>query len=255
MADDQELPDVSTAWRAARARWPGVSVGELEFADWVHARPGALHLEDLYLALACRNGDRHALIAFETLLADLRVLRGIPASDRDELLQRLRTRLLVADGDTPPRIASYNGHGTLDSWLRTAALRQVADLHREQGDAVPADCLFDVPSSAPDPELNYLRGKYGDEVSSALRRGFARLTPRERLLLRQHGVDRLSVGQLAQLYGSHETTIVRRIARARLRLARLGRDELRRRLNASAAEIDSVLRLLDSQLELSFPSC
>src|SRR5512138_2953720 len=94
----------------AEARWPDVSVDRPRFmTHWaaqlgragdVGAAIDQLHLPDLYLAFACADRDPSALRAFGTLLSTVagavRSVDGTPAFV-DEILQRLRTRVLVPE--------------------------------------------------------------------------------------------------------------------------------------------------------------
>src|SRR5262249_11180137 len=83
-----------------------------------------LHVADLYLAFACAAGDASALRAFAAQLASAgAAVRGVDASPAfvDEVLQRLQTRVLVAEAGSAPRILEDAGRGPLENWLRAGA--------------------------------------------------------------------------------------------------------------------------------------
>jgi hypothetical protein len=128
----------------AEERWPEVTVDRRRFVThWAAqlARAGdvgtaidQLHLSDLYLAFACAEGDTGALRAFGTLLSSVagavRSVDGAP-SFVDEILQRLRTRVLVPDEGRTARILDYAGRGSLENWLRAGALRLALNARRD----------------------------------------------------------------------------------------------------------------------------
>ena len=57
--------------------------------------------------------------------------------------------------------------------------------------------------------------------------------------------------QLAHLYGLHRVTVIRALQSARNELAHGVRRQLKNRLRIGEQELDSLLRIIDSQLELS----
>lgn len=256
ITQEQDAPHATDLWRAARARWPGIYVPAAEFAAWLNGRPRARYMEDLYLALACVRADNRALAVFNRIIVEQVSIggRSLTPAELDELHQELRTRLLVGEGNTPPRLAGYNGEGSLRAWVRTAAARVAVDLWRSRKMVAPDDMLFDLADSGPNPELNHLRHRYGGEIKEALRAAFGSLTTEDQLVLRQHYLDGVTLPKLAHLHGVHRVTILRRIARARLRLTEAARREIQRQSRLDEAELDSVLRLVDSQIEISFPT-
>src|SRR5439155_27001611 len=83
----------------------------------------------------------------------------------------------------------------------------------------------------PDPETALLRARYASAANEALREAFASLDARERNLLRQHFVDRLSIDDLGPLYGVHRATVARWLERAREALEARTRKLLMERLD------------------------
>src|SRR4051812_21917956 len=97
---------------AARAAWPTFAVPAERFAEAIAARPGELHLADLYLACGCASGDPAALAAFEQhcgpAIERALIASGATPVERADLGQVIRQRLLVEPAaGGPPRIASY----------------------------------------------------------------------------------------------------------------------------------------------------
>lgn len=254
----------------AEARWPDVVVDERGFVThWAEqlARAGdvaaaieQLHLPDLYLAFACASGDATALRAFGTLLTSVagavRSVDGAP-SFVDEILQRLRTRVLVPENGRTARILDYAGRGSLENWLRAGALRLALNARRDARrgpEPLPEASLWEPAAPTADRTLELLRGKYATQFGTALREAFGSLEPGERNVLRMHFLEGLSLNQIAAMYQVNKSTISRRMARAREVLLERTRTRLERALSLPATELDSLLEQLGPKLDLSLSS-
>jgi RNA polymerase sigma-70 factor, ECF subfamily len=77
------------------------------------------------------------------------------------------------------------------------------------------------------------------------------LSDHDRVLLRQHHLDQLTIDELASLHKVHRATAARWIANARASLLSRVRERMIERLSISGGELDSALRLARSQLEVS----
>jgi RNA polymerase sigma-70 factor (ECF subfamily) len=99
--------------------------------------------------------------------------------------------------------------------------------------------------------MTLLRQNSREQFRAAFGEAVASLTARERTLLRQHYVDRLGPGELGPLYGVHRTTALRWLEDASATLVRATRRLLSSRLRASPDDVDSLMRALGSQLDLS----
>src|SRR5262249_35851216 len=143
------------------------------------------------------------------------------------------------------------GRGGLVPWLRAAAMRTAIDLMRARREfPSDADHLAEVAGTF-DPLLAALKQQYRDEFRTAFRDAAAELTDRERTLLRYRFVDDLTIDEIGVLYRAHRATVARWIATIRESLFEGTRAHLVARLMLSEGELDSVLRLIDSQLEIS----
>jgi len=166
---------LDAAWRS----WPGVSVPSGAFFDWLRERlpedtGSAEGLEglkgaDLYLAFACGQGEATALRNFEQrylpeMDASLSSLRLSP-SVREELLQQLRQKLLVAEDGAVPRIMTYGGRGDLKRWVRAVATREgLVQLRKNTPEVEVEEEFFDgFPAAAEDLELQHARREYQQE--------------------------------------------------------------------------------------------
>jgi RNA polymerase sigma-70 factor, ECF subfamily len=248
-----------------RVAWPAVTLSAEIFvrhlARHLPAEGGAevlrhLHGADLYLACACAVGERQALLAFEQ-----HVLQKVPArlgqltaSTVDEVLQVMRQRLLLGRGDTPPRISDYSGRGPLLAWVRIIGVRIVGELASQDG----RQELFDEPPEtlarmlAPDdPERELLKENSRQVLVTALRTALAAMPEGERALLRLHHIHGLTMDRLATMYGEPRSSIARRVMQSRERLLKLTRGELASRLKLDGSELESLLGLVRSRLDLS----
>jgi RNA polymerase sigma-70 factor, ECF subfamily len=230
-----------------------------------------LHAADLYLACACSRGVPAAIARFESIYgaeiartAERFQRQGLPAED---LLQLLRKKLFLAElaaaagpasGRAPeprPRIASYTGQGFLQNWVRVTATRTFIDSIRVQGDAQEtplADQLAAMlPEPGADPELQLLKREHARAFKAAFADAVAALDGSDRLVLRQHFCERLTIDQIGALYHLHRATAARRLGRARQALLAATRAALARRLGVSPLEIEGVLELIASRMEAS----
>jgi RNA polymerase sigma-70 factor (ECF subfamily) len=244
-------------WETARAAWPAIDVAHERFAEFLRARPGeSLHLGDLYLACACADGNPQALAAFDAhLLKPLGgVLRasGSSPDNVEEVLQRLRVEILLRDGERAPGIEGYRGRSALGAWLRVVGVREAARVEKRARREILGDddaLWVDIVSS--DPELSYLKDVYRNAVVLALRAALDALDADELRLLRQNLVEGLSIDDIAARAGVHRATAARWLERARANVADGIRDELARRLRITTDEIDQLLQLVRSRLDVS----
>ena len=250
---------------AARAAWPTVALPVESFLRHVARHlPGEataevlrqLHGADLYLACACAEGQPQALRAFDAHILQKvpQRLGPLPRATVDEVLQVLRARLLLGRGEAPPVIADYSGRGPLLAWVRITAARIAGQLASRDG----RQELFDEPPEAlarmlstGDPEHELVRKDSRELLVSVLRKVLASLPERERALLRLHHLHGFTLDRLVTLYGESRSGLQRQLAQARERLLKLTRAELAARMRLEAPELESLLGLVRSRLDLS----
>jgi RNA polymerase sigma-70 factor (ECF subfamily) len=247
---------------AGRAAWPTVSLTEDVIFEHLVARlqddPEA-HLEelreaDLFLAFGLKTGDTAALKAFEEDLVPqidvaLRRLR-LGGGTADEVKQALRVELLAGPD---AKIADYAGRGDLAAWLRISATRKALKIVRraDREESLDEILLDHWPANTADPGRKHMRATYTDQLKKAIREAFGALEVRQRNLLRQHILDELTIDDLAKLYRVHRATCARWLADARADLGKQTRKRLIATLGTHSEELESVLRFLDSDIELS----
>jgi RNA polymerase sigma-70 factor (ECF subfamily) len=214
----------------------------------------APHAADLELAKACSRGDSEAIARLEkTYFGELaQALRQIDPSPSfaDEVLQRLREKLLVATTE-PPRIARYGGNGPLGGWLRVVALREGITMRRERWrDADDDDQLAVLADPGHTPDELVARQRHGEQLRSALHKAIAKQPSRMRALLGFYYADGVGVEELGRLYRVHASTVSRWLAKTREEILGDMRRALAEELRLSATEVDSMLGLARS-LEVS----
>lgn len=263
---------VATAWEAmldaARAAWPGLRIDGPALVEFIAQRLVGPDLAaalasapaaDLVLAAACMVQEPTAHAAFDAVLAEVDAAGASTRSPADlveDVKQVLRVQLLVAKGDKLPGIAGYRGKGPLRGWVRITATRELIrhqrKLAREQPSERPLnEAIDEALGDAGDPLLSQLKVEYRTEFAASLREAIADLDAEARTLLRQQIVDQLSIDEIGAAFGVHRATAARWLLRARGSLVVATRSRMAARLKVPVDEIDSVIRLVQSQLDAS----
>jgi RNA polymerase sigma-70 factor (ECF subfamily) len=263
---------VAQAVADGRAAWPAVRLAGATFAahlgrllateaasstEAVSDALGGLQIADLFLACACAHGLPAALAEFETrFLAPLPfILRGLgaPSDDVDSVAGTLRHKLLVREGDDLPRIGTYAGRAPLATWVATAAQRIAVSQHRsDQAHRRAHDrAMTETIAADLDPELRYMKARYRDAVESAVRDAISALSDRDRALLSLAVVGGLSLETLGASYQVNASTVSRWLAKIRRDILERATARLREALLLEAREAASIVRLVQSQLDVS----
>jgi RNA polymerase sigma-70 factor (ECF subfamily) len=262
---------LSEALSSAQADWAELKVDPLQFVGHLARQIPAnshpeqalekLHTSELFLAFSCGQGDPQALATFEAryfpvLDSALRRLK-LSHTMNEEVKQTLREQLFVASPSSPegaPMIQSYAGRGQLRNWLRIIAVRTAGKLI-DQGKKevlLTNSILSGISPPTDDLELDYLKRTYRNEFKVAFEQALQLLSTRERNLLGHHYVDRLSIDEISTIYSIHRATAARRLARARQALLKHTRKTLMQQIKVDRAEFDSIIRLIESQLPVTF---
>lgn len=252
----------------ARSQWPQLELPPTAFVEHLAERIpqvedvvqllAGLFASDLYLAMAALTGQRFAIAEIHRRLAPPSLLAmqlRLERSLLEDLGQRLSEAVLVARPGRPAQLTNYSGRGPLNRWLQAAALHAAMNMRRTLRDVPEGLRLGDEATQLADPELGFIREAYRDDFSAAFREALLALTPRDRNVLRLHLSHRLNIERIGTCYGVHRTTVARWIAHAREQLLVHTRTELARRLRLSGSEVDSMVRLLRSQLSESIVRC
>jgi RNA polymerase sigma-70 factor (ECF subfamily) len=260
---------LETLSRALTTRLPETSLGietfvrffaeraEPDVSPEVYLDPARAY--ELYLACGCALGDTAALAAFEReYMSNIEgvLLRVEVGPELDDVLQQLRALLYLPGAGRPSKLSEFNGSGDLFRWLSVVAMRTALNALRtrrraQRGEPVDEELLLRIPDLADDPELAHLKALYGAEIKLALREAMTSLSPESRVLLRQYHLDGRDLQALSSSYGLHVSNVSLRLSRARAELVAALRERLQQRLELEPSEVESVLRLVRSRLELS----
>jgi RNA polymerase sigma-70 factor, ECF subfamily len=263
VSNEDQARELASRFEAARAAFPTIELSREAFDAHVLAAAGShglsnLHTNDLYLACACAAGDARAIATFEAQLfgavSAMLARMAMRPDDVEAVKQGARIKLFSSsETGRRPVIADYSGRGPLKAWFRVTIVRDaLSALRKVQREvAVEHAALLGVSGEGSDPELRYLRTRYGQDFESAFRDALAALSPHERNLLRHHYLDRLSIDEIGALYRIHRMTAARHLTRVRAALVDSIKGLLRERLQLSDSEVRSVLRLLQSHVDMS----
>ena len=255
-----------------RAAWPGIEVDAIHVVEFIAKQVTAeladaaldgLRPADLYLACGCAKGLPSAIGAFdrdymrEVDIALARMRIGPPRLA--DVKQLVRQRLFVGGGTagvptSAGKISEYGGRGDLRRWVRSVAVRTcLNDLRKGKREVLVDDdqLIAQHAIAADDPEVEYMKRTYSNEFKQAFATALAQLGPREQTLLRYHHVDGLNIDEIGAIYRVHRVTAFRWLEKAKEQLVKSTLEVLRDRLKLPASELESVLRMIRSQIHLS----
>jgi RNA polymerase sigma-70 factor, ECF subfamily len=228
-------------------------LGELATPEQLEAvRAGHVHL-----AIACATGDDAAIRRLETDVFDELKITGARLRARSELVDDVRSHvrrlMFTAEPGRQAAVSTFSGRSDLRSYLRVVVTRELARLIDKDRKMVALDDQAIVGLVAPTdgPELGVLRERCRPQVDAAIRAALVGLAESPRALLRYSVVDRWSVDRIAAIFGIHRATAARRVNAARDELATAIRSELATRLAIGIDEVDSIVRLVQSRIDVS----
>ncbi len=167
----------------------------------------------------------------------------------DDVAQEVRQKLLVGD---PPKILKYAGRGSLRGLIKVSATRAaISVLRRTQRETDPLSSREEPGEAELDPERAILKEHYRPAFRKSFELAIGQLSPRERNLLRLHFLERVTLEQLAAMYGVSRSTIVRQLAALRESIAQRTKRELGQQLTLPAGELESILDLVRSRFDVS----
>jgi RNA polymerase sigma-70 factor len=219
---------------------------------------------ELCLAIACERGDEVAWRKLESeyrysMQAAARALTKDEA-EADDLIQFVFGELYGVRTDGERRLSKfsyYSGRGSLGGWLRavvyqcfidrkrlTARFEQVEEIEELDRLANTAashlNGTFSAPIAQPD-EFDDVRLRQATE--EAMTQAFARIDPRDRLLLNYYYFDDLTLREIGLLMGVHEATICRWLARAQREVKNKTEEILKRSYGLRRAEVAECLQI------------
>ena len=179
-----------------------------------------IQADDLFLALACANGNERAWWEFDQHHRSYleRVARHLARTEIDaqEVVDTVYVELYgtrVVDGERVSKFATYSGRGSLRGWLRTVIWHSLVDLHRASHDEISLDEMTEnvgegyvhaqfaeLKLGGESEMLDQLaRDRYRKVTLSAIENAFANLDNHEKLLLLYYHVENLKLREIARL--------------------------------------------------------
>ena len=195
---------------------PGDAVTSEELREFFNQ----LQADDLFLALACANGNERAWWEFDQQHRSYleRVARHLAKTEIDaqEVVDQVYVDLYgqkIVDGERVSKFATYSGRGSLRGWLRTVIWHSLVDLHRASHDEVSLDEMtenigegmahsnFAAPAPGGEPEMldHIEKERYRRATLAALDNAFGGLEAHEKLLLLYYHVENLKLREIARL--------------------------------------------------------
>jgi RNA polymerase sigma factor (sigma-70 family) len=179
---------------------------------------GQIHYQELFLAIACANGDERAWWDFDReyrsyIEGITRKLAG-SESNAEEAISALYYELYgsrIAEGKRVSKFLSYSGRGSLRSWLKTIIWHSLVDLHRSWAVSVSIDEMVETVGEGhahallieQDSESDILdeltRKKYLKKTLQAMENTFSQLADHEKLILFYYYTEKLTLGQIARI--------------------------------------------------------
>ncbi len=182
-----------------------------------------IQAHDLFMALACSNGNERSWWEFDQQHRSYleRIARHLASSEIDaqEVVDTVYVELYgtrVIDGARVSKFSTYSGRGSLRGWLRTVVWHSLVDLHRTSHDEVSLDEMTEnvgesyTQASFAEPSLDgeiemidhLTRERYRKTTLTAIENTFAALDNHEKLLLLYYHVENLKLREIAKLVES-----------------------------------------------------
>ncbi|MGH9763291.1 MAG: sigma-70 family RNA polymerase sigma factor [Blastocatellia bacterium] len=264
---DDEL--TSALYSSARKYFPELATDESEarldgLSGPIIELLGSINSEDLCLAVACAKGDDGAWGDF------MREYRGYLVSIARSVTQELGAAEQLADsafaelyglresaGARVSKFSFYSGRGSLRGWLRAVVYQLSADSYRKTGRFVQTEEESDMERlSAASPmsqktEVEVSDSRYQPAVAEALHKAINDLDPKERLLLAHYYYDELTLKEIGKLFGVHEATVCRWLAKVQKRIRKLVEKSLARDHHFNRRQVAEAVELAAEAGEIS----
>lgn len=219
--------------------------------------PAPAHQADLALAEACAGGDEQAWERFVReyrpvlhRAADAMAPGGAAHDIADELFAELYG-LRERDGERQSLFRYFQGRSSLATWLRAVLAQRYVDRIRasRRTEPLPDEEATTPGRAQPGPALgstNPEEPRCRAAVRDALETALAGLEPRDRLRLRCYYTQELTLAAIGKLFGEHEATASRQLARVRKELRTTVEARMREAHGYSDAALAECLRLVMS---------
>ncbi len=209
-------------------RFVEASSDRLPSADSINDFLDQLQSDDLFLAIACANGNERAWWEFDQQHRAYmeRVARHLAKTELDaqEVIDTVYVELYgtrVVDGERMSKFSTYSGRGSLRGWLRTVIWHSLVDLHRASHDEISLDEMTEnlgeggaqanfaeKPTGGEDEMIAQIaQDRYRKATVTAIDKAFRELEPHEKLLLLYYHVDSLKLREIAKLVENEDSPL------------------------------------------------
>jgi RNA polymerase sigma-70 factor len=191
-----------------------------------------LHYKDLYLAIACAkeglgfpnhadSGCTRSSAAWQALetkyksfIRDLVWFFSRHNSATEDTAEDIVAELFLPDRSGKSRIMSYDGRGSLCTWLRVVFSNRAINQRRSPA-SQPEELTDKAQEKLALDHVEHVMNtdRYRQHLSDAVNEACAQLTRSERLLLLWRYVDGMRLGQIASLLDIHQANVTRRLNR------------------------------------------
>ena len=172
--------------------------------------------------------------------------------DAAEVEQQFVDALLVGSALSAPKIGSYAGKAPLDRWVGVAAQRAALMwLRSNRAEARAREGAAAEPAARGElgPESAYIKERYRTAFEDALKDALARVPDRERVLLRLHLVNGVTVDKIGKMFDVSQATASRWLAAARETVLDDVKATLGKQLGTTPEELASLAGLVASRLD------
>lgn len=195
-----------------------------EVADFLNA----IQADDLFMALACADGNERSWWEFDHANRAYmeRVARHLAKSevDADEVVDWVYGELYgtrIVDGERVSKFATYSGRGSMRGWLRTVIWHAIVDMHRASHGEVSLDEMTETvgegaahsnfaqqPIDGEDAMIDRITSeRYRVATVTSLSNAFTSLDEHERLLLSYYHVDGLKLREICEMVGDESSPL------------------------------------------------
>jgi RNA polymerase sigma-70 factor len=218
-----------------------------------------LHINDLYLTIACAQKKEAAWQQFDALYHDhIYEMARFECSNLDaalELSNNLLSDLYFSDRSNRPRIASYEGQSTLARWLRIVVAHRAINERARKGNHLES---LDGLSDMADEKVHVLiessiqANIYRPMILETFRGVSQRLSQREQYILLMRYEEEVQVKEIARVLGVHSSSITRQLQRIQEKMRLEVITILAESYHLSTQAIEECLRDMQENTEYSF---
>ncbi|MDI1241248.1 MAG: hypothetical protein PSX80_04940 [bacterium] len=189
---------------------------------------GQIQADDLFMAIACANGNERAWWDFDQQHRAYmeRVARHLARTEMDatDIVDAVYEQLYgtrIVDGERVSKFATYSGRGSIRGWLRTVIWHSLVDRHRAGHDEVSLDEMTEnvgeggahanfaeKPSGGDETMVDQIaRDRYRKATVTAIQNAFNTLEDHEKLILLYYHVENLKLREISRLVESEDSPL------------------------------------------------